>query len=62
MADPRRDPEAEDVTHVESGRESAPRTPRWVIILGILALILILAVVAQFALGIQHGPSMHEIP
>lgn len=62
MADPPRDPDGEDVTHVDSGRESAPRTPRWVIVLGVIALILILAVVAQFVLGIQHGPSMHGIP
>jgi hypothetical protein len=52
MADPSRDPDAEDVTRGDSGRESAPRTPRWVIVLGVIALILILAVVAQFVLGI----------
>jgi hypothetical protein len=62
MADPPRDPDAQDMTQVESGQESAPRTPGWVIVLGVIALILILAVVAQFVLGIQHGPSMHEIP
>jgi len=57
MADPPRDPDAEGVTRVKT-----PRTPRWVIVLGVIALLLIVAVVAQFALGIQHGPSMHEIP
>jgi hypothetical protein len=62
MADPPGDSDAEAATNVKPGRESAPRTPRWVIVLGAIALILIVAVVAQFALGIQHGPSMHEIP
>jgi hypothetical protein len=42
-----------------SGGDAPPRTPRWVIILGMVALILILAVVAQLLLGIQHGPGMH---
>jgi hypothetical protein len=38
---------------------AGPPTPRWVIILGIVAIILIGAVVAQLLLGIQHGPGMH---
>lgn len=49
-------------TDVDPGHESAPRTPRWVIVLGIIAVILLLAVVAQFVLGIQHGPGMHGPP
>jgi hypothetical protein len=59
MADLPNDPDAEERSPVRSGPEPAPRTPRWVIILGIIALILILAVVAQFVLGIQHGPGLH---
>ncbi len=58
MADLPSDPHIDDATH-GSGAESAPRTPRWVIVLGIIALLLILAVAAQFFLGIQHGPGMH---
>jgi len=59
MADPPRDPDPDYATQVRSARESAPRTPRWVIVLGIIALILILAVAAQFLLGLQHGPGLH---
>lgn len=59
MVEPPRDPDADDPTAAAPGRESAPRTPRWVMVFGIIALILILAVVAQFVLGIQHGPGMH---
>jgi hypothetical protein len=58
MADPPRDLDTDDARR-ESGATSAPRTPRWVIVLGIIALILILAVAAQFFLGIRHGPGMH---
>jgi len=39
-----------------------PRTPRWVIVLGVIALILVIAVVAQFVFGFQHGPGMHGSP
>lgn len=62
MAEHPLDLEPEDVTDVGSGPESAPRTPRWVIVLGIIAVILLLAVAAQFVLGIQHGPGMHGSP
>jgi hypothetical protein len=57
-----RDPNTDDVTDVEPAHGSAPRTPRWVIVLGIVALILLLAVLAQFVLGIQHGPGLHGSP
>ena len=43
----------------DPGRETPPRTPRWVVVLGILAGILILAVVAQLVFGIRHGPGLH---
>jgi hypothetical protein len=59
MADLPTGPDAKEGSPVRSDSEAAPRTPRWVIILGIVALILILAVVAQLVLGIQHGPGMH---
>jgi hypothetical protein len=59
MADQPNEPAADERTTVGSGAESAPRTPRWVIALGIIALVLILAVAAQFVLGLGHGPAMH---
>jgi hypothetical protein len=59
MADPPGDPDTEDATSVGSSREPATRTPGWVIALGVIALILIVAVVAQLVLGIQHGPGVH---
>jgi hypothetical protein len=59
MADPARATDTDDGRRVGPGGESTPRTPRWVIVLGIIALILILAVAAQFVLGLQHGPGLH---
>jgi hypothetical protein len=59
MADQRLDPEPDEGTPRRRGSEPRPRTPGWVIVLGIVALILILAVVVQFLLGIQHGPNIH---
>jgi len=58
MTDPIHDPDADDMSHVEQG-DSAPATPRWAIVLGIIALVLILAVAATFAFGIQHNPGIH---
>lgn len=42
--------------------QSAPRTPRWVVVLGVLALVLILAAVVQLVFGISHGPGLHALP
>jgi hypothetical protein len=39
-------------------RRSGPATPRWVPVLGIIAVILILAFFVQLFLG-GHGPGMH---
>jgi hypothetical protein len=37
-----------------------PGTPRWVLALGVIAVILIVVfVLAQLLLGVQHGPGMH---
>jgi hypothetical protein len=44
---------------VGRGRASAPRTPRWVLVLGIIAIVLIAAFVVQAVLGGGHGPGMH---
>jgi len=49
-----------------SAAESAPspqpayRTPRWVIITGIVALVLILLIVMAAGLGGEHGPGRHN--
>jgi hypothetical protein len=59
MAEIPQDPNADEGTPVRPGPESPPRTPRWVIGLGIVALFLILAVAVQFVLGVQHGPGTH---
>lgn len=44
----------------EPVREQRPRTPRWVMLLGIIALVLILAAAGQFIFGIRHGPGLHS--
>jgi len=36
-----------------------PRTPRWVLVLGAIAVILIGAFVVQAVLGEGHGPGIH---
>lgn len=51
------DPDAADM---RSG-SAPPRTPRWVPVLGIIALILIGLFAVQLFLGIEHGPGMHAI-
>lgn len=48
-------------TEMDDSPKDRPRTPRWVWVLGIVALILILAAVAQLVFGIRHGPGMHGI-
>ena len=48
-----------DETRPQPGTGTPPRTPRWVVVLGILAVVLILAVVAQLVFGIRHGPGLH---
>lgn len=59
MVDPIQESDEAHPSHVDQSDESPPKTPAWVIVLGIVAAILILAFVAQFVLGIQHGPGMH---
>jgi len=43
------------------GRGSSPRTPRWVKLFGIIALVLILLIVIGLATGVAgpHGPRRH---
>lgn len=62
MAELPRDPDTDQTTPLRPESQPAPRTPRWVIVLGVIALILILAVAAQFIFGFQHGPGMHGSP
>jgi uncharacterized cupredoxin-like copper-binding protein len=42
-----------------TARAPAPGTPRWVLGLGIIAVVLIVAFVVQAVLGGGHGPQMH---
>jgi len=59
MADSNRVPNARKPGDPGPVPDAAPSTPRWVIALGILAVILIAAVAAQLLLGLQHGPAIH---
>jgi hypothetical protein len=38
-----------------------PRTPRWVLAFGVVALILLIVIAVQLLLGVQHGPGMHSL-
>ena len=55
------EPDGDDAgeTRPQPARRSPPRTPGWVLVLGILALVLILAVAVQIVFGIRHGPGLH---
>ena len=55
---PDRDPTGDDAT-IEPVRSVAPGTPRWVMILGLIGVVLIVAFVVQAVLGGGHGPQMH---
>jgi hypothetical protein len=37
-----------------------PRTPRWVLAFGIVAVLAIVIIAIQVLLGVQHGPGMHS--
>lgn len=44
----------------ERGESTPPRTPRWVVALGLIAVALVVIfVVAQILFGVQHGPGLH---
>lgn len=57
--------DAEGDPNTGSGPGTPPRTPRWVKVFGIIALVLILLVIALLLFGPdtfgpgQHGPSRH---
>lgn len=48
-----------DNTGVGSDRESTSGTPRWVKVLGIIALVVILLFVISLLAGVRHGPGLH---
>jgi hypothetical protein len=60
MADQRPDPDP-TTDDPALGRAVAlvPRTPRWVLVLGVLAVVLIIGFVVQAVLGGGHGPGIH---
>lgn len=43
----------------EPGRRSAPRTPRWVKVFGIIAAAVVLLAVILLLIGGGHGPGRH---
>lgn len=45
---------------LEPTRDARPKTPGWVKLFGVLALVLILAVAMQLILGVRHGPGLHS--
>lgn len=47
-------------SNIDSPSEKPPRTPRWVIVFGIIAIIIVLLVVGLKLYGDgQHGPMRH---
>jgi hypothetical protein len=42
-----------------SDQGSAYRTPTWVKVFGLVALVLIVLLVVSLLLGVRHGPSLH---
>jgi len=60
MADLRPDPDpTTDDPALGRGGARAPRTPRWVLVLGAVAVVLIIGFVVQAVLGGGHGPGIH---
>jgi hypothetical protein len=59
MADPTSYPENE---HSSARQPPRPVMPRWVKVSLVIAILLALAFVVTWLLGIQHGPSLHEPP
>lgn len=56
MADARPDPNGE----TGSTTSRPPRTPRWVKVFGIIALVAVLLFVVLMLAGGEHGPRLHE--
>ena len=49
--------EAEDLTH--RALEPRPPTPRWVVVLGLIAVALLVVFVLSRLAGVEHGPGIH---
>jgi hypothetical protein len=47
-------------THGGPDRGSAPSTPRWVKVFGIIALVVVLLFVISLLAGVRHGPGLHS--
>jgi hypothetical protein len=62
MADPPRDPDTGDDTGLRPITDRPPTAPRWVKVLGIIALVLVLFFVLRLLLGAGggHGPGRHR--
>lgn len=60
MADRRPDPESTAETGAAHDERARPGTPRWVKMLGVIAIVVVvLVVVVMFLVGGEHGPSRH---
>jgi hypothetical protein len=59
MAEPPRYPETGDEPGVAPDVESAPGTPRWVKVFGVIALVVVVLFVILFLTG-GHGPARHS--
>ena len=59
MADPASYPETE---RDSSRHPPGPGMPRWVKISLVIAILVVLAFVVTWLLGVQHGPRLHEPP
>lgn len=49
-------------TPTKSDPDLPPGTPRWVKVLGLIALVLLLLFVIVMLIGGEHGPSRHRQP
>ncbi len=49
----------EERGELRQDRRGPPRTPLWVKILGVIALVGIILATATLVLGIKHGPGLH---
>lgn len=55
-------PSDTSAAEVEPGRGPTSRMPLWVKVFLIIAIVLVLAFVVSFILGVGHGPGLHTPP
>ena len=60
MADPTPSPEAGDGIGVAPEGASPPGTPRWVKVVGLVAIVVVLLMVVALLAGGGHGPGRHS--